>query len=77
MIFATHLDQSLTSPAKLCISMADHAFASASSWTPDDKIMKNLLDSRQEVRKEGGQAIERKVIEMLRNHQDVQIKQLA
>jgi hypothetical protein len=39
--------------------------------------MKNLLDSRQEVRKEGGQAIERKVIEMLKNHHDAQIKQLA
>ena len=57
--------------------MADASVSMTGVWIPDDKIMKNLLDSRQEARKEGGQAIERKVIEMLRSHQDAQIKQLT
>jgi vacuole morphology and inheritance protein 14 len=58
-------------------AMSEHAISSSAPWIPDEKIMKNLLDSRQEARKEGGQAIERKVIEMLRNHQDTHIKQLT
>jgi vacuole morphology and inheritance protein 14 len=56
--------------------MAEQAVAT-SAWIPDEKIMKNLLDSRQDARKEGGQAIERKVIEMLSKHQDAQIQQLT
>jgi vacuole morphology and inheritance protein 14 len=61
----------------LCTAMAEASMGMTGVWIPEEKIMKNLLDSRQEARKEGGQAIERKVIEMLRSHQDAQIKQLT